>query len=536
MTAAGLVAKMGAMFVRQVTAAELVCFMLLVLVGWLPECGCAPGRQEETGKQGARKVLVVGLESNPTNLDPRLATDVASARVTQVVFNSLLRKDVNSRLVPELATSWQARGDREYLFYLRRGVKFHDGSELTARDVEYTFSSILDENFNSPRRSSYEQIERIEVLDDYTIRFVLKKPFAPFLLNMTMGIVPRRRGKEPDFARRPIGSGPFKLLSWRADEELVFARHEGYFEGPPPLDGLVYKIIPEDTTRLLALQKGDLDLVQNAVAPDMLARLKQEPRLRVLTRPGTTYAYLGFNLRDKILGRRLVRQAIALSIDRSAIIEHILGGLAAPARSLLPPGNWAYCSELPDYEYDPPRARRLLDEAGFPDPDGQGPAPRFSLRYKTSQNELSRRIAEVLQEQLKAVGIGLQIKSYEWGSFFADISKGNFQLYSLKWVGVSDPDIYYYIFHSKNVPPRGANRGHYLNPELDRLLEQGREVLEENARAGIYRKVQQILARDLPYVSLWHTMNVVVINRRVRGFVLYPAGDFTSLKQVYLRD
>ncbi len=509
----------------------LICWAVSVALAGCQPSAPAPG-------QGLR----VGLESNPTNLDPRLATDVASARVTQVVFNSLLRKpvpgseqgDVHSKLLPELAEKWEVLEDTTYVFYLRRGVKFQDGSELTARDVEYTFNSILDKNFKSPRRSSYEQIKQIVVVDDYTIKFVLKNPFAPFLLNMTMGIVPRHLAEQPDFSRRPVGSGPFRLLSWKPDEELVFERHEDYFEGPPHLKRLVYRILPEDITRLLALKKGDLDLVQNAVPPDMLPQLEAEPGLRLEKRPGTTYAYLGFNLRDKILGQKLVRRAIALSINRSAIIEHILGGLAAPAKSLLAPGNWAYDPDLPDYPYNSVQAKKLLDEAGFPDPDGDGPQVRFNLTYKTSQNELSRRIAEVLQEELKGVGIGVDIKSYEWGSFFADISAGNFQLYSLKWVGVTDPDIYYYIFHSQNIPPQGANRGHYLNPRLDALLEQGRQTLDEAKRLQIYHQVQQIIAEDLPYVSLWHTMNVVVMRRRVQDFVLYPAGDFTSLKNVYL--
>ena len=213
---------------------------------------------------------------------------------------------------------------------------------------------------------------------------------------------------------------------------------------------------------------------------------------------------------------------------------HKPSGLAAPAKSLLAPGNWAYAPDLPDYTYNPAQAEKLLDEAGFPDPDGDGPQVRFNLTYKTSQNELSRRIAEVLQEELKKVGIGAEIKSYEWGSFFADISAGNFQLYSLKWVGVTDPDIYYYIFHSQNIPPQGANRNHYLNPRLDALLEEGRQTLDEAKRTRIYHRVQQIIAEELPYISLWHTMNVVVMRQRVQGFVLYPAGDFTSLKKVYL--
>ncbi|MBI5787228.1 MAG: ABC transporter substrate-binding protein [Candidatus Schekmanbacteria bacterium] len=479
--------------------------------------------------------LKVGLESNPTNLDPRLASDAMSARVTQIVFNSLVRLNAQAQLTPELAEKWEMPDDVTYVFYLRRGVKFQDGQELIAQDVEYTYQSILAPESLSPRRSSYEVIKRIELIDDYTIKFSLHRPFAPFLLNMTMAIIPRHLGNNPDFSRHPVGSGPFQLMDWQPDEQLVFRRHDRYFEGKPPLERIIYKIIPEDTTRVLALKKADLDLVQNAVPPDLLANLEAESHLQVLRKPGTTYEYLAFNLRDKILGQKKVRQAIAMSIDRPIMVHHLLIGLGTLAQSLLPAGNWAYNANLPETLYNPEQARKLLDEAGFPDPDGAGPQVRFNLVYKTSQNELSRRKAEVIQADLKNVGIGVEINSYEWGSFFADISAGNFQLCSLQWVGVTDPDIYYYIFHSQSIPPNGANRGHYLNPALDRLLEQGRQTLDEGQRSRIYQQVQQIIADDLPYVSLWHNMNVVVMNKRVQGFEIYPAGDFTSLKRAAVR-
>jgi peptide/nickel transport system substrate-binding protein len=241
---------------------------------------------------------------------------------------------------------------------------------------------------------------------------------------------------------------------------------------------------------------------------------------------------MGFNLKDPILRSRKVRQAIAHAIDRQAVIQHLLGGLAVPATGVLSSMNWAYEPAVESYVYDPQKAKRLLDEAGYKDPDGPGPEKRFTLTYKTSQNELRRRIGEAIQGFLGEVGIEARMRSYEWGTFFSDIRKGNFQLYTLTWVGITDPDIYYYLFHSKSLPPDGANRGAYLNPEMDLLIERGRVLQDRQARKEVYGHIQKIVARDLPYVSLWNEVNVVVMDQRVRGFVLRPDGDILSLKDV----
>ena len=227
-----------------------------------------------------------------------------------------------------------------------------------------------------------------------------------------------------------------------------------------------------------------------------------------------------------------VRKALALAIDRQAIIRDLLRGLARPASGVLAPSHWAYHGQVAQYAFDPARARRLLDEAGYPDPDGDGPEKRFVLSYKTSQDRLRIRIAEVIGKYLEAVGIGVEIRSYEWGTFFADIRNGNFQLFSLTWVGVTEPDIYHYVFHSRSLPPDGANRGGYANPGLDRLLEQGRRETDSEKRREVYARVQEIVAGDLPYISLWHNEEVAVLSREIRGFQVYPGGDLISLQQV----
>ncbi len=490
-------------------------------------------RREEISKD----VLVIGLESNPTNLDPRFGLDLASSHVRQLIFNGLLKKDPESNFVPDLAENWEIPDDRTYIFHLRKGVRFHDGTEFTADDVKYTFDTILDPSVGSPKRDGYKVISRIGVIDRYTVKFILKEVSAPFLSNMVMEILPRHIAKKKgkDFGKHPIGTGPFRFIGWKMDEWVRFEANKDYFEGGPGLSGIIYRIIPDETIRILELEKGNIDLIQNGISSDILPRLEGNPALKIVKKPGTNYSYMGFNMKDPILKDERVRRAFAYAIDREGIIKYILKGLATPSGGLLSPFNRFYESDVKRFNYDPERSKRLLDEAGYMDPDGDGPGVRFEVVYKTSQNEQRKLIAEVIQEHLKKVGIGVKIKSYEWGTFFSDIRRGNFQIYTLTWVGLTDPDIYYYIFNSKSIPPAGANRGRYINPEIDRLTEEGRVTLNIDKRREIYSRIQKIIAADVPYVSLWYATNVAVMKKGVEGFVLYPDEDFASLKDVYIR-
>jgi peptide/nickel transport system substrate-binding protein len=274
----------------------------------------------------------------------------------------------------------------------------------------------------------------------------------------------------------------------------------------------------------LELLSGTIDLMENALSPDALERVGRDPRLAIESGEGNGYSYMGFNLSDPILKDLRVRRAIAHGIDREGILKSILRGTATLSTGVLSPGHWAYEPEVRLYPYSPKEAKRLLAEAGYPLP--------LRLSYKTSQNELARRVAEAIQQQLSEAGIRIDLRTYEWGTFYADIKSGNFQLYTLSWVGVNDPNIYYTLFHSESLPPAGANRGRYIDPLIDRWLEEGRRTQDRSLRAEIYRKVQKRIAEELPYVSLWHPKNIVVRKRELEGFVLFPGGDLISLKQV----
>lgn len=478
--------------------------------------------------------LVIAIEGNPTNLDPRFATDAYSERIDQLIFSSLVRTDARGEIVPELARSWDHPDPRTYIFHLRRGVRFHDGAPLTSRDVRYTFESIRDPSLASPYRTMFESVRAIETPDPHTVIFRLEEPQASFLTHTVRGIVPEdsasRLGK--DFGVRPIGSGPFRLVRFRPDDSVDLEAFADCAFGAPLLSGIRIRIIPDDTVRVLELKKGNIHWIQNAVPLDLLPFLSRDPHLRTKISRGTTYAYLGMNLTDPILRDRRVREAIARAIDRERIIREILQGYARPATGILPPSHWAYDGDVTVFLYDPARARTLLDAAGYPMGRARDGKSRFALLFKTSQNETARRVAEVIQQELAEVGIRMDIRSYEWGTFYADIRSGNFQLYTLNWVGVTDPDIYYEIFYSKNTPPAGANRNRYDNPVLDRLVIAGRRSDDRDRRRTLYAEVQKIVAQDLPYISLWTLDNVIVMRDNVVADAPSPSGDWTSLKTV----
>ncbi|HPQ39034.1 MAG TPA: ABC transporter substrate-binding protein [bacterium] len=499
---------------------------VICLVFLLTGCG---GNSDPADAGAAGNGIVVGMGTAPKTLDPRLSTDVASARVQQLVYNSLVRKNIHSDIEPDLAESWEMVNDTTYRFKLRRNVRFHDGSMFDARDVKATFEAVLADTLASPKKAAYEKLASISIIDDYTIIFETTEPFAPFLINMVLGILPesQARNHDPNQAISPVGTGPFQVTRRDGNDTVVLTAFTDHFRGKPAMDRVEFRVVPDDAIRIMELEKGTIDFIENNVPPDAVPQLRENPEVNVMTAPGTSYYYMGFNMRltDHPTADPRVRRALALALDRESIITHVLGGLASPAVSLLPEGHWAFNTDLAQIPFDPEEAGRLLDAAGYSLHDGGN---RFSVEFKVSQNNQSRRLAEIIQAQWATVGVTVNLRSLEWGTFYEDIINGNFECYVLSWVGVTDPDIYFSIFHTDAIPPNGRNRSHYSNPEVDRLLETARVTLDQKRRAEMYREVQVKLQEDLPCISLWHTDNVAVMDSDLTGFRLYPAGDLDS--------
>ena len=308
--------------------------------------------------------------------------------------------------------------------------------------------------------------------------------------------------------------------------------NEKYFGERAKLPYLEFKVLRDDNVRVLQLMKGSVDLVQNAVPPVLLGMLGKRKDLSVMSDTSIIFDYMGMNLTDPLLSKLSIRRALAHAINREEIIKYKWEGYAALSNSLLSPIHWAYNDDVTVYNFDPEKAKQILDAAGYPDPDGDGPGVRFYLSYKTSTQKHRIDIANLIAEQLRQIGIGVNVTPYEWGTFFRDVKTGNFQLYSLSWVGVTEPDLYYNIYHSSQVPPVGANRNRYISEEIDRLTEKGRSTLDLEMRRSIYAEIQRIVARDLPYIPLWYEDNIVVRRSDVLGYQMRPDAGFQNVVNV----
>jgi peptide/nickel transport system substrate-binding protein len=283
------------------------------------------------------------------------------------------------------------------------------------------------------------------------------------------------------------------------------------------------------------MRRGSTNFEINNIPVDTVKGFENDPQFKVMKEPGATYQYLAFNLRDPILRKKEVRQAIAHAVDRERIVRDLLLGYGAVTETLFPQGHWARAENLPNYPYDPTRAKRLLDQAGYRDPDGDGPRSRFKLAFKTSTDVEANQRAQMIQQMLRQVGVDIEIQSNEFGTFYEDIGKGNFQLFSLSRGGVPDPDFYQVIFHSASAPPEGQNRGYYKNSKVDELIVQGRATFDRAKRKAIYDQVQRILAEELPYISLYHQNNIAVMRNYVDGFKMYPSGFLISVPQMSIK-
>lgn len=469
----------------------------------------------------------VGITSRPRMLDPRKATDALSSRVNRLLYRQLIDFDEQFQAIPDLAR-WQQLTPTHYRFTLQASLPFHHGNSLTAHDVVATYQSVLDPSLGSAHRGSLKGIQKIVAVNEQQVDFILDKADALFVGRLVIGILPKELiDQNHAFHETPIGSGPCQFVSL-SEQKLVLRRLSDETE-------LVFVPVQDATVRVLKLQKGELDILQNDLSPELVNYCAQQEGLKVAWHNGTNFGYIGFNFEDELLAQPAMREALAYGIDRQAIIDSMFAGRARLAGGLLVPEHWSGAQDLHGYDYQPEKARKLLQQVQIPpglvkkDANNQ---PFIELSYKTSNDPTRIRLATIYQSQLKKIGIHLNVQSYDWGTFYSDIKQGRFQLYSLAWVGVKSPDIFQYAFDSDAVPPSGANRGRYRDTIADRLIRQAGQTDSLEEQALIYQALQRRLQETLAVIPLWYEDQYSVMRSNMSDYPLYADGRLDGLLHV----
>ncbi len=498
----------------------------LVVIAALTAGACEANRRRTPDD-----TIVLLIESPMTTVDPRYALTNYDAKLSRLVAPGLTSVDTpNAQARLELADAIDRIDDTTIDVTVRGDATFSDGTPVRGEDVARTYQSVLADSCGSLfSRGFNERFASVEATGDKRVRFKLKQPLATFINDIEFGIV-SFHGAAAGTCRMPrvVGAGPYVLQKLTSRSARLTANP--YYRTAPKTKNIEIKFVRDAAARILMLVGGSADLVQNAVRLDLIDDVTKRPRVEVKSAPSVLLTYMLINNTDPVLADKRVRQAIALALDRDAIVAAKFGGRAVLATGLLPPAHWAYEPAVTRYDHDLARARALLDDAGLV-ADRSG--IRLRLVYKTSADAFRVAIARVIAGQLAEVGIAVEVRSFEFATFFADIKQGNYQIATMQSPEITEPDFYYWFFHSSRWPsakdPDGSNRWRYKNPEMDRLVEAGRTELDPGKRKAIYSATQRIAAEDLPVIPLWHEDNVVLSNVDVQGYTIVPNARFIGL-------
>jgi len=488
-----------------------------------------------TPEYGGR--YVTGSIGEPSNLIPRLASDSASNDIAELIYVAPLRLNKDLELVPWAAKSFQVLDEGRHLaFELHQGIKWTDGVELTAEDVEFTYKMMIDPKTPTAYAESYKLIKEFKVTGRYTFEVFYEKPYARALSTWSGEIVPKHILEhenllETKYSREPVGCGPYILKEWKAGSHLILTANPDYFDGRPYFDEVVYRIIPDQATMFLELKAHNLDIM--GVTPPQFLYQTSGPDwdrdFKKYTYQAFAYGYLGWNLSRPLFKDAAVRRALTYAIDREAVVKGVLLGQGSLITGPYKPGTYWVNENIKPYPYDPAKAKELLAAEGWTDHDGDGILDKdgrpFAFTILTNQgNEQRIKTATIVQANLKAVGIEVKIRTVEWAAFLKEfIDTGNFDALVMGWSTIIDPDLYN-VWHSSMAVPGGLNFIGYKNPELDALLEKGRHVVDRAERKKIYDKAQEILHEDQPYCFLYSPMALNVVSARIQGIEPAPAG------------
>jgi len=480
---------------------------------------------------------VAGQIGDARTLIPILASDSPSSYIVSLVFNGLVKYNKDVEIVGDLAKSWDIEDDGiVIIFHLRKDVKWHDGMPFTARDVKFTYESIIDPNVPTPYAGDFKMVKRMDVVDDYTVKVVYKEPFAPGLSSWIMPIMPKHILEGEDllatsYRRDPIGTGPYKFKKWRTGERIDLVSNHEYFEHRPYIDRYIYRVIPDTATMFLELQALGIDSMQ--LTPLQYTRQTDKPffkkRFEKFKYPAFGYSYMAYNLMDHKFKDKRVRQALNYAVNKQELIDGVLLGQGRISSGQFVPESWAFNEEVTPYPFDPGKAALLLREAGWQDRDQDGWLDKDGIRFEftvlTNQgNELRRMTAEIIQRRLKEIGIKVNIRILEWSVFINEfVNKKRFEAIIMGWGLGREPDCYD-IFHSSKTRLGEFNFISYANPEIDKLLIAGRRTFDKEERKAIYRKIHEILYDDQPYMFLYVADSLVAVSRRFQGIKPSPIG------------
>ncbi|HEX9077004.1 MAG TPA: ABC transporter substrate-binding protein [Anaerolineae bacterium] len=504
-----------------------------------PQATTAPAQpttaSQPTAKSGG--TLRVGLDVDAGTGDPRLARDTSAFRLKELVFNGLVYVKPDYTPAPQLAESWENPDPQTWIFKLRKGVKFHNGQELKAEDVKYTFDTELDEKFAAPNRSFYTPIKKVDVVDDYTVKFTLDSAYGPFLTYMDLAILPKAVAEKQgdQFGNSPVGTGPFKFVSWKRGDTIELEAFNDYFEGRPKLDKVLLKIVPDNSARVVALESGDLDLVLSPLSPQDVTRMQGKAGFKVNRMPAAGYTYISLNTADPALSDVKVRQALSYLVNREQILSSIYKGIGQVAKGPIPPGMWAYSADLPSYDYDPTKAKSLLDDAGWKaGADGMrskdGKPLKLTLRTHTEDPD-RRQVIEVLQAEFTKAGIQADTNVIDFATMLNDMTAGKYQVAVIGWLNLANPDRA--MFRQFTIGGAG-NYGKYNNPDVDKLIKDARTTLDQAKAKDLYQTATRQIVQDAPYIFLQYQEYITIHKANLNGFVMNPVQYFYSLKDVSL--
>ncbi len=496
-------------------------FILLVAFNYFFFCYCFKDEKNE-------QVLIVAKNAETTSLDPGDQWDTYSSQVLVNIYESLVKsKEGGTGIEPSLAESWSMSSDgMEWVFQLRQGVRFHDGCILNAEAVVFSFERQMDINY--PHRfgqfkafhTLFNFLEKIEAIGPYEVKFVLSKPYAPFLANLSQvqaSIVSPEAVKKwrYDFAKHPVGSGAFQFQEWN-DDRIVLKANQSYWRGAPHLSTVIYKCIPDKSLRMSQLKAKNVDIVYHAKADDLI-QFRRDTNFVIYEQPSVQVSYIALNNRKPPFDNVIVRRAINYLVHKKPLVQLVYQETAIPAKGPLPPLIWGYNEQIEDYPYDPVQAKALLKIAGL--------ERGFKVSIFISEGiPDNKEIALALQGNLKEANIGLEIHILRWRDLLAKVNNAEHDMVLISWTGDNgDPDNYFYTLLDKdNAIPGGMNRAYYESEDMHRILLKAQRSFNQQERILLYRDAQELFHKDIPWIPLSHRKEIFIVNKRVQGFQIEP--------------